>query len=447
MTFSNKELKEIARKFVINSMNIGTKPNPGIEKAKKEYGNLVKKILKRNFFDKKAFSKKEMKIIEKLKDPDYGPLIVEWKGKYYVKKTVGHTVRLLYSNSDRECVRFVQYVKEECWKRGAHVADMPTTNFDSRKHLELAPFDTIAELPETAKTMAKVYDFRIFIGGDEDINWIRGYEDKIKLGAPATQKIRDILDKYKVNWCLFGWPVERPKNQLFVPIKTYKKIFFDSIKETFKPTVKRLCDHYRKLLEGADKIRITANDGTDLTLSIKNRKIKVADGIMSKEDVASGDNGLNIPDGEVYFAPVETSGNGYIKFDYATIHGYGFIKNLEMKFKNGKVVWYNAPGNGKKIFKKFLDSNTGEKDRLGEFAIGTNPKARFIGETIVDEKIFGTIHIAIGNNSGPGFGGKNKASSHQDMIKIMKGRRGNVYADGKLIMKDGMPVGWKGRIE
>lgn len=443
MKFSDNELKQMARSFVVKSMRIGRKPNPGIEKAEKQFGNFVKKILTKKSFSKRSLNEKELKIIEKLKDPDYGPLIVEWKGKYYVKKTIGHTVRLLYSISDKECTKFVQFVKEECWKRGAHVSDIPTTTNDLRKHLQLIPFDTAAELPEVSKTMAKSYDFRIFIGGDEDINWIKGLENKAKLNAPATQKIRDILDKYKVNWCLFGWPVLRPKNQLFVSPKEYRKIFFDSIKETFKPSVKKICDHYRKLLKNVDKIRITANDGTDFTLSIKGRKIKVADGIMSEEDVTNGDNGLNIPDGEVYFAPVETSGNGYIKFDYTTIHGFGFIKDLELKFIKGKVVWYNAPGDGKKIFKKFLDTNTGEKDRLAEFAIGTNPKSRFIGETIVDEKIFGSIHIAIGNNSGPGFGGKNKASSHQDMIKIMKGRQGNIYADGKLIMRDGMPVGLK----
>ncbi|MEM5777402.1 MAG: aminopeptidase [Candidatus Aenigmatarchaeota archaeon] len=443
MSFTDKELRIMARSFVEKSMRIGTKPNPGIEKAKKKYPKLVKKLLKKRVFSRFSFDEKDEKILQELKDPDYGPLIVEWKGKYYVKTTIGHTVRLLYSDTDEQCKKFVQYIKEECWKRGAHVLDIPTNTFDSRKHLEIIPFDAAAELPETSKLMAKAYDFRIFIGGDEDINWTRGLEDKLKLGAPATQKIRDILDKYKVNWCLFGWPVLRKRNQLFVSPEKYKKVFFEAIKETFSPNVKKLCDHYKKLLKGAEEIRITANDGTDMTLSIKGRKIKVADGIMSEEDIRNGDNGLNIPDGEVYFAPVENSGNGYIKFDYTTIHGFGFIKNLELKFEKGKVVWFNAPGKGKKIFQKFLEVNTGDKDKLAEFAIGTNPKAKFIGETIVDEKIFGTIHIAIGNNSGPGFGGKNKASSHQDMIKVMKGKGGNVYADGKLIMKDGLPLGFK----
>jgi aminopeptidase len=447
MSFTDKELRLMAKYFVETSMRIGTKPNPGIEKARKKYPKLVNKLLKRKVFSKFSFDEKEEKALKELMDPDYGPLVVEWKGKYYVKTIVGHTVRLLYSNTDKECEKFVQYVKEECWKRGAHILDIPTNTFDARKHLELIPFDTAAELPEASRLMARAYDFRIFIGGDEDINWTLGLEDKVKLGAPATQRIREILDKYKVNWCLFGWPVKRKKGQFLVPEEKYRQVFFSAIKATFSPIVRRLCEHYKKLLDGAEEIRITAKDGTDMSLSIKGRRIKVADGIMSEEDVKNGDNGLNIPDGEVYFAPVEDSGNGYIKFDYTTIHGFGFIENLEVKFEDGRVVWFNAPGKGKEIFQKFLDANTGDKDKLAEFAIGTNPKAEFIGETIIDEKIFGSIHIAIGNNSGPGFGGKNKASSHQDMIKIMKGRQGNVYADGKLIMKDGMPVGWKGNIE
>ncbi len=98
MILSNKELKQMARNFVINSMRIGTKPNPRVEKAKKQFGNnFIKKILTKKVFSKNYFNEKELKIIEKLKDPEYGPLIVEWKNKYYVKKTVGHTVRLLYS--------------------------------------------------------------------------------------------------------------------------------------------------------------------------------------------------------------------------------------------------------------------------------------------------------------------------------------------------------------
>lgn len=436
MPLSSKELQGIARTLIKN-MGIGTKPNPGIEKARKKYGRFVDKLLRLKTFSKKQLSEKEMKIAEKLKDPDFGPLIIERKEKYFVKARVGETVRLVYSNTDKDCIKLADLILEECWRKGAHVTDLADSSYWSRRHLQLIPFDTAAELPLISKLFAGAYDARIFLGGDEDINWIRGLEEKLKIGAPASQRVKEIIDREKVRWCYFGWPIKKKSGQLTIPFNRYKKIFHESIRRTFSPTVIKLCNYYKKCLEGGDRIRIAANDGTDLTFRIKGRKILVADGVMDEEDIKRGDVGLNIPDGEVFLAPLEHSANGFIVFDYVEVHGFGLIKNLKIKFKDGKVVWFDAAN--KKLFKKFLDSNTGEKDRIAEFAVGTNPAAKFVGETIVDEKIFGSIHIAIGSNRGA-YGGKNKASSHQDMVKIMKGKQGKIYVDGKLIMDNGLPV-------
>lgn len=433
---SEAELRKIA-KLLVKSMKIGRKKNFGIEKARKKFGKIVEKFLKLEKFSKEILSKNELKVVEKLKDPNFGPLIIEKDGKFFVKKEVGETVRLVYSKTDKECEKLARFILEECWKKGAHVTDLTYSSKDSRRHLELIPFDTAAELPVTAKLFAGAYDVRIFLGGDEDINWLKGLEEKAKIGAPASQKIKEIIDKKKVRWCYFGWPIKKPKSQMLVPYSTYKKVFYSSIKSTFSKKVKELCEYYKKVLENSDEVRIVANDGTDLSFRIKGRPILVADGIISEEDIKKGDVGLNIPDGEVFVAPLENSANGFIIFDWVVIHGFGLVKNLKVEFKKGKIAWFDSPQ--KKIFQKFLDSNTGDKDKIAEFGIGTNPSARLVGETIVDEKVFGTIHIAIGSNRGA-YHGKNKASSHQDMIKIMKGKGGNLYVDGKLVMKDGMPV-------
>ncbi len=430
-----KELQKIAN-LTVKAMRIGRKPNPGIERARKKFGKFVDKILKLKTFSRKDLTKKELRIVEKLKDPDFGPLIIEKDGKYLVKTEVGETVRLVYSEVSKECKLLAQLIKEACWKRGVHVTDLTYSSKEARRHLELIPFDTAAELPLTAKLFAGAYDARIFLGGDEDINWIKGLEDKVKAGALASQKIHEIIDRKKVRWCYFGWPI--PKKQYFVSKQKYRKVFINSIKATFSPRVKKLCEYYRKALENADEVRITANDGTDLTFRIKGRPILVADGIIDEADLKRGDVGLNIPDGEVFTSALENSANGFIIFDWVAIHGFGLVKDLKVRFKRGRVVWFDSPQ--KEIFQKFLDANTGDKDRIAELGIGTNPAARFIGETIVDEKIFGTIHIAIGNNRGA-YHGKNKASSHQDMIKVMKGRQGNLYVDGRLVMKNGMPAG------
>lgn len=431
-------LKSIAHNLVTKSIPVGRKPNPGIVLARRRYGRIIDKIISKKYIEPKKFPNR--KLLQKLTDPDYGPLLVPRGKKYFVKKTVGETVRLTYSEVDPQCVALAKEIMREIWRRGGHVADTPYSSAESRAHLQLIPFDTAAELPPSSKAGATLYDARIFLGGDEDLNWVRGLEAKSMLGAPAAQRLHQMMDRRKMRWCLFGWPI--PMKKYFVKPAVYRKIFLDSIAATFEPKLRQLCSYYKRALKGADRIRIKSADGTDLTFSIKDRPILVADGIIDAGDLRRGDVGLNIPDGEVFIAPLEHSANGTIIFDYAVIHGFGLVKKLKLTFKDGKVAKYSAAGNGTKVFKKFLNSNTGEKDRIAELGIGTNPAARFIGETIVDEKIFGTVHIAIGNNTGA-YHGKNVSSSHLDMCKIMRGKGGNVFADGKLIMKSGVPVNLK----
>ena len=430
--FSEKELKRIAS-LTVKRMRIGRKPNFGIELAKRKFGEkFIEKLLKKKWVVPR--NEKERKIFEKLEDPDFGPLLIKRGNKYWVKKQVGETVRILHS-INQEIEKLVEFLKAEIWKRGCHVLDLRYSSQTERKRLELKPWDAIAELPLSSKLLAKAIDTRIFIGGVEDIFWAKGLEWKLRFGARASQKLREMIDRRKVKWLIFGWPVE--KTHYWVEEKKYKKVFYAAIKETFEPSIEKYCKYYEKSLRNCDRIRIVASDGTDLTFRIKGRPLLVADGRLDEKDLRKGDVGVNIPDGEVFVAPLEHSANGYIRFDWVPIEGFGLVRDLKVKFKNGKIVWFDSPD--RKIFKKFLNANVGEKDRIAEFGIGTNLKAEPIGETIVDEKIFGSIHIAIGNNRGA-YHGKNKASCHLDMVKLMKEVDGRVYADGKLIMQAGLPL-------
>ncbi|HPC27913.1 MAG TPA: aminopeptidase, partial [Candidatus Methanomethylicus sp.] len=176
---------------------------------------------------------------------------------------------------------------------------------------------------------------------------------------------------------------------------------------------------------------------TDLSFSIKGRPVIVDDGVISDEDIALGDVGLNIPSGEVFIAPLETTANGHITFPVVVAPGFGRIEGLKLTFRGGKVVEYDAKC-GTDRFARFLESNTGDKDVIAELGIGTNPGAEFTGGSIIiDEKIYKTIHIAIGNNTGS-YHGTNKASSHLDMIKEM--REGKLTVDGRVIMDGGIPA-------
>jgi aminopeptidase len=345
-------------------------------------------------------------------------------------------VRILYNRTDPSCERFAELVEEECWRAGAHTLTLRYASARERLWYLLKPKSSLKELSPFAEAIARKADVTIFIGEDDDPNWARGLSSRIRLTAPIRQRIREILDRRRVRWAYFGWPVPGAARSYGCDVGFFRKVFFDSIRQTFSGPVRKLCARYARALRGSREIQIRSPD-THLRFRITGRPILVDDGFLSDEDIRKGDVGVNIPAGEVFVAPLECSADGTIAFDKVAIPGFGRVVGARLVFKHGRVVSIRAR-KGADRFKKFLRANTGDKDRIAEFGIGTNPGARYTGGSIIiDEKIFGTIHIAIGNNRGA-YHGRNRASCHLDMIKDMS--EGEVIADGTVIMKDGKPV-------
>ncbi len=348
------------------------------------------------------------------------------------------SVRILYNATDPSCERMAFKIEEECWRVGAHTLLLTERCWRARRLYKITPEPSLREMSPFAEAIARRADVTIYLGEEDDSQWARGLSGKLKLTGPIRQKLHEILDRRKVRWAYFGWPVPGAARGYGCPVPRFRQIFFDSIRASFTHELRELCGYYRKALTGKDKVRITAADGTDLSFRIKGRPVLVDDGFISREDIERGDVGLNIPSGEIFVAPLETTAEGEIFFENVAIHGFGKVKGLRLKFHRGKIVDYDAT-RGKANFMNFLKANTGEKDRIAEFGVGCNPGAMYTGGSIIiDEKIFGTLHIAIGNNTGA-YHGKNKASSHLDLIKDM--RRGQFFVDGKLVMDRGKPVG------
>ncbi|MEM2874751.1 MAG: aminopeptidase [Candidatus Hadarchaeales archaeon] len=346
-------------------------------------------------------------------------------------------VRMLYNRTDPTCERFAFTVEEECWRTGAHTLLLSFASGRERLRYLLKPESSLRKMSPFAEAIAKRADVSIFIGEDDDPNWAKGVEGRIRLTAPIREKLHDILDRRKVRWAYFGWPVPGAARTYGCGTRRFRDIFFDSIRRTFYGEVARLCRIYRSLLEGGRTVRIMAEDGTDLSFRITGRPILVDDGVISDEDLKRGDVGVNIPAGEVFVAPIETSADGSISFEEIAIPGFGKVRGLELTFRDGRIRRYSAE-DGERNFDNFLRANTGEKDRIAEFGIGTNPGAKYTGGSIIiDEKIFGTVHVAIGNNRGA-YHGRNKASSHLDMIKDMG--NGEVLVDDRIVMRGGRPV-------
>jgi aminopeptidase len=145
----------------------------------------------------------------------------------------------------------------------------------------------------------------------------------------------------------------------------------------------------------------------------------------------------NMPDGEIFTGPVENSVNGWVKFTYPSIVQGRAVEGIELKFEQGKVVQASAQKNENLLFTQ-LDADAGSR-YLGEFAIGTNFGIdRFTGQILFDEKIGGTVHMAVGLGY-PDTGSVNKSSIHWDMICDMR-TDSTIHVDGDLLYENGQFV-------
>ena len=186
--------------------------------------------------------------------------------------------------------------------------------------------------------------------------------------------------------------------------------------------VSRLTKRVAGLLDKASYVEVTTQAGTDLTLSVRGRKTQPDTGIFHNP----GDFG-NLPAGEAFIAPVEGTGNGRVIVDGSIVDRN--MGKIEILFEKGMVR--KISGNQAKRLVKILDEVGPKARNLAEFAVGTNPSAHLIGNVLEDEKVLGTCHIALGDNST--FGGRVKAGIHVDGIF----KKPTVKLDGKILMKDG----------
>lgn len=200
--------------------------------------------------------------------------------------------------------------------------------------------------------------------------------------------------------------------------------------------IRCLNSHYHKVVnptnqlfkefEGVKTIRVTSKKGTDLTFSIEGRTAIASTGVLRN----IGDSG-NIPSGEVYIAPIEESVNGVLAID-GSIATIGILAHpVYAQIENGIATKISGKGGEARLFGRLINRYDDPSKTVCEFGIGTNPFAKITGEILEDEKVFGTVHFAFGNNLS--FGGKVDVPQHIDGLVT----KPTVYFDDKLIMEDG----------
>lgn len=226
----------------------------------------------------------------------------------------------------------------------------------------------------------------------------------------------------KTKWVVLRYPAPSMAQSAHQSLEAFEDYYYKVCNLDYSKMSKAM-DSLVELMNKTDKVRLTAKD-TDITFSIKDiPAIKCA-----------GE--CNIPDGEVYTAPVKNSINGTITYNTPSEYNSFKFENVSLTFKNGKIV--KCSGNNKERLKQLFDTDEGAR-YVGEFAIGVNPYiTKPMNNILFDEKIMGSIHFTPGNCYDDANNG-NKSAIHWDLVLIQTPEYGGgeIYFDGKLIRKDG----------
>jgi len=243
--------------------------------------------------------------------------------------------------------------------------------------------------------------------------------EKLSLHRKAMGKI-STKRWQKTRWCLLRVPNAALAHQAEVDEGTILEMFFNACFLDW-PKVSQEWRRWAEKLDQGQRIRLTGK-GTDLSFSTKGRTWMVADGH------------INMPDGEIMTSPVESTLDGQIYFDFPGVLGGRLVHDINLRWKSGKLVEATSSTN-QDFLRAVLDTDPGAS-LIGEFAIGTNPEIKhFCKDILLDEKIDGTIHIAMGR-AYPAVGGTNQSAIHWDIIKDMR-EEGEIYMDGELIYQNG----------
>jgi aminopeptidase len=224
----------------------------------------------------------------------------------------------------------------------------------------------------------------------------------------------------KVRWVLVNYPVQALAQEAEMSLSEYEDFAYHACLQDWPKRVKEM-SRIAKIFERGSEVLIQGKD-TDLKLRIKGRKFLIGRG------------DFNMPDGEIFTGPIEDSAEGKIFYEFPAIHGGREVTGVRLWFEKGKVVKASATKNQEYLI-SMLDSDSGSR-KLGELGIGLNYQIQqFCKDILFDEKIGGTIHLALGR-SYPETGGKNQSAIHWDMIKDLR-KGGSLHLDGKLIQKNG----------
>ena len=341
--------------------------------------------------------------------------------RHSVKARKGETVRISCPDRARPLALAVY---REILRAGANPLLCAGFEEAQRIFFEEASAAQIAHLPPTRMYEAKRIDADVVILAPDNTRHLsRIPPGKLADRRKALRPISEVLLR-RVRWVLTNFPTEALAQETDRSLPEYETLFYRAVDQDWAAMAKMLRGA-KRILERTDRVRIVGKE-TDLSFSIRGRKAIPCSGEY------------NLPDGEIFTGPLERSAEGKIFFEFPAIAGGREVAGIRLTFRKGAVVEASAEKN-EPYLKEMLAADPGAC-RLGEFGIGANAGVtEFTRDILLDEKMGGTIHLAVGR-SYPESGGKNMSAVHWDMIKDLR-TEGELYLDGKPVLRTGKLFG------
>jgi len=323
-------------------------------------------------------------------------------------------------------------VYEHALQKGAHPHVRLGLEALSEIYYKHASDDQLRFLSPLDEFEIETIDARLSIISPENTRYMSHVDPKKQsLRSRSVQPIHDMFLKRAavgdLRWSVTMFPTNAAAQDAEMSLSEYEDFVFQAAHVTdddpigFWNSMGASQEKMKKILEKKRSIQIIGKD-TDLTLSVEKRKWVPCFG---KE---------NFPDGELFTGPVETSAEGFIHFSFPLVYGGRRVDDVKLWFEKGEVVKATA-ASGLDFLESMLQMDEGSK-RLGELAFGLNYGITdYTKNTLFDEKIGGTMHIALGSGY-PETGSSNTSGLHWDMVIDLR-KNGKVLADGELLFENG----------
>ncbi len=325
-------------------------------------------------------------------------------------------------------------VYEEAIKAGANVFiqnSVPGADEIFYKHASDAQLDFVSPI---RKLVAETFDASLSLWTEHNTRELSAVDPArlarfSKAGAVISKAFLGRAAKGELRWCLTAYPSQAMAQEADMSLADYREFIFSAgMLNDDDPLAfwRKEGESQRKIvawLKGRDQVALKGSN-VDLKMSVKGRSFIPCHGKV------------NFPDGEIFTGPVEDSVKGWVRFKYPAIEYGQEVTDIELWFEKGRVVKEKASKN-QELLTSMLNTDAGSRT-LGEFGIGTNYGiTRFTKNMLFDEKMGGTIHLAVGSGY-PESGSKNESGIHWDMLCDMNDAE--IKVDGDLFYQNGKIV-------